>query len=733
MGDPIFDIFREEAREHLRALEKSFLDLESAPAIEVRRQLIDDLFRHAHSLKSDAKVVGLNELKQTAQTLEDILDDLRERPEAAGREAVTRGLTQFDKVRAAFESWQTGGLTEKDTTDVGVSVETADTQPSAPSSADTADTAGVSVETTEARKNLVDADDTSVSPPFSLGARVPSSEESFTVRVPSERLDRMLSLAGELRICQRSGDHIAARITQLRQQLTTVLTSSSSPVSSEPESIFSRRQFLESALDQLRRIASELRSKRIRDELLVKSLEADIRDARLLPLAMLTDSLRRAARDVSQSLGKAIHYQADVGKTLLDKAVIESLKDPLVHLIRNAADHGIESAEQRRAAGKSANGTIRITASQRGPAVRITVSDDGGGVNFARIREQIRQTTDLDEGTLENLSEQELTSYLFRPGFSTAQTGEISGRGVGLDVVQEVIQRLHGSVELQSSSLKGTTFVLTVPVSISMARILTVVSGSIPYGILSNAVIRTGRVKRDDLRQLEGSPVLLVDGQPIRWIFLAELLGEFLSQQSQSTELWSYLLVARGDEQIAVAVDELEDETEVLLKPLGFPLHSRPDIVGATLRSDGAVQLVLDLANPAWTDLPKQSKVSHLAPRPARRIMVVDDSPTTRAVLRNVFSAAGYFVSTATDGIDAIEQLRSRVVDLVVSDVEMPRLNGFDLTRQVKSKFGLPVILVTGREKEEHRREGLAAGADAYVVKSTFQDQGLLQIVQQFI
>ena len=732
MSDPIFDIFREEAREHLGALEKSFLDLDGIPAIEVRRQLIDNLFRHAHSLKSDAKVVGLTELKQAAQVLEDILDDLRESPERIGPETVTRGLAQFDIVRAAFESWQGGDMSGMETVDVGVSVETANAQPPTPQRTTlTCDSDEPSVD----RKKTIDADDR---PPPTLpsgaSSRVHVPEESFTVRVPSERLDRMLSLAGELRICQRSGDQIATQLAQLWQHVTALITNSRLPGSSERHnSTLDNRQSLEAASDQVRRITSDLRTKRIREDLLVQSLEADIRDARLLPLAMLTDSLRRVVRDLAQSLGKPMHYEADVGKILLDKAVIESLKDPLVHLIRNAADHGIEPAEERLASGKPVEGTIRIVASQHGPLVRITVSDDGGGVHFARIRERVRQTTDLEEASVESLSESELANYLFRPGFSTAPTGEISGRGVGLDVVQDALRRLHGSVELQSSSLGGTTFVLTVPVTVSMVRILTVVSSGVHYGIPSSSIIRTGRAKREELRELEGVLVLTVDGQPVRWFHLAELVGGLVSQQTRLNEAWSYLLVVRQEQRIAVAVDDLEDEAEVLLKPLSFPLQGRSDIVGATLLPDGSVQLVLDIANPSWTDVERNAASARVLPKQVGRILVVDDSPTTRAVLHNVFTAAGYFVSTATDGIDAIERLRSRAVDLVVSDVEMPRLNGFDLARQVKSKYGLPVILVTGREKEEHRREGLASGADAYIVKSTFQDQGLLEIVQQFI
>lgn len=714
--DEVFDIFREEAREHLGALEKSFLDLESAEGVDARRALIDELFRRAHSLKGDAKVVGLNDLKAEAQQLEDILDQLRDDPESVNRETIDGGLTQFDKVRAAFEQWQTGG--PPDSPDDVLPPPRVE-EPAAKSEQPPVATAAA-------------VDDQS-----QISNRKSQIDESFTVRVPSERLDRMLNLAGEVRISQRSGDVLAGRLSGLREQL--------EGLKSDPMlQIENQKSQIENLVDQVRRIEGDLRNWRGREELLVESLQNDIRQARLLPLVMLADTLRRAVRDLAKSLGKSIRYEADVGSILLDKAVIEALKDPLSHMIRNAADHGIETAAERTAAGKSEEGTIRVAALRAGQLVRITISDDGRGIDYARIRDAIHARGDLDAADVAAMSDRALGQYLFKAGFSTAPTGEVSGRGVGLDVVLDAVRRLQGSVELlpstpianRKSKIENqdwsTTFAITVPVSISTVRILTVASGGQYYGIPCAGVLRTGRAKLDELRELEGSYVLPVNGEPLRWIHLADLLGTQRSV-AERRQAWSYLLVTGGGaKKFAVAVDDLEEESEVLLKPLGFPLNGMSGLVGATIRADGSVQLVLDLASPHWTGGAATAMPVVREAKIAGRILVVDDSPTTRAVLRKVFAAAGYAVATASDGVDALERLCTQNVDLVVSDVEMPRLNGFDLVRQIKKKWGLPVILVTAREKEEHRREGLEAGADAYVVKSTFEDKGLLEIVEQF-
>lgn len=734
MFDEVFEIFREEAREHLGALEKAFLDLEATNDLETRKGLIDNAFRHAHSMKSDAKVVGLPDLKEAAQVLEDILDELRENPESIDRAAIDRSLSQFDTLRAIYDSSQEGPA------EADLSGQSSTTSPP--------------LDETPEAPEVSSMPDTVAPPQPTAVSSVP--EERFSVRVSSERLDRMLNLVGEVRISQRGAESIHLCLDTIGEQLSELLQVTKSRErqaretqvrhsfqehrgedTNEIESDFlkyltSVRQDLEHSLDQTRRLASDLGKKSGHEELLVEALESQVRQSRLLPLVMLTDSLRRVVRDLSQSLRKPIRYEAEVGSILLDKAVIEALKDPLQHMIRNAADHGIESAAQRKESGKPAEGLIRIQATHRGQVVRVTISDDGRGIDFSRIREELVRTGELNEFEVAQLSETDLSQYLFQAGFTTADAGEVSGRGVGLDVVLEAIQRLQGSVKLESSSPDGTCFVMTVPVTVSTVRILTVSTSGTRYGIPSSSVITTGRARRDELRYLEGSPVLSIEGQPVRWVHLAELVGSHVAPHVGNNEAWSYLLVSNDGHQMAVAVDDLEDESEVLLKPLGFPLNGVPGIVGATIHADGSVQLVLDLSERGLAKVRTGRPHRHAAPQPKGRILVVDDSPTTRAVLRNVLTAAGYVVRTASDGLDALEKLSSHAVDIVISDVEMPRLNGFDLTRQIKVRTSLPVILVTGREKEEHRLEGLNAGADAYVVKSTFEDKSLLEIIEQF-
>ena len=291
----------------------------------------------------------------------------------------------------------------------------------------------------------------------------------------------------------------------------------------------------------------------------------------------------------------------------------------------------------------------------------------------------------------------------------------------------------RGTIELDRSSPTGTTFVIAVPVTISTVRILTVTAGGQYYGIPSSSIVRTTRVRPDEFRELEGSLILTVDEEPVPWVMLADIVGSVSNVSGGKSRAMPYVLTSHQGKRLAVGVDDTEDELEVILKPLGFPLTGMPGILGGTIRPNGSVQIVLDPTSAAFHAQQTRRSASVEPQKAAARILVVDDSPTTRTILRNVLAAAGYSVRTASNGVDALERLRYQPVDLVVSDVQMPRMNGFELTRQIKSQFGLPIVLVTGMEKEEHRREGLAAGADAYVVKSTFEGEGLLEIVRQFV
>jgi len=702
MHDPIFNIFREETREHLQQLERGFLELDADANLTERAQIVAKLFRHAHNLKGDARALDLDGQQQAAGQLEETLEQLRDDPAAIDAGTIEKGLSELDLLQQEFERWESDFLTEVP-----------------PASEETETTAA---ELAEAR--FAEAEPSLEEPASSLSASA-WGEDVQTVRVSSERLDRMLNLVGEVRVLQRNSTEMQRQLRGLRGRLDDLTRQLEGEV----------RPLLESLFNQIRRVETTLHRHETREQVLMQSLEDDVSAARLLPLTILADSLRRPIRDLAKSLGKNVRYHVDVGDVLLDKAVIESLRAPLMHLIRNALDHGIEDPQTRLTCGKPAQGLIHFQAGRRGEKVVIQISDDGAGPDFNKIRQQLLSRGLLSEAEIQELSPEQLSHWLFHPGFSTTEVGDISGRGVGLDVVRDSLQRMQGRIELDSHGGIGTTFTLVLPVTLSTIRVLTVWCLGQCFGLPSSSILKTDRVKVSELRNIKGTPVIQYEGELIRWLTLADLLQLGRPRTHTENQYETYVVIRKESRTLAVRIDSIEEEREVLLKPLSFPLSGMPGVLGGTVRSDGSVQLVLDVslnqiqrASSSWSggfEVATSPKVP--------KILVVDDSPTTRAILRNVLAAAGYQVRTAVDGIDALEKLRVERPNLVVCDFEMPRLNGVDLTRQIKAKWNLPVILVTGREKEHHRREGLEAGADAYVIKSSFHGESLLDVVRQMI
>lgn len=715
MADEILEIFSEETQEHLQALEKGLLDLEKSKDIEQREELIHSLFRHAHTIKGDARAVGVPTLQESAQSLEDHLDKLRDNPETLETGALNEGLSLFDQVQNTFKAWL--GWEEESIDEPAVIPEIKSGPDSDP-------------EPEPAR-------------PRPAPEVTSANEDTFTVRVHSAHLDQLMNTAGELRTSQRSQSSVMGQLGDLSGFLSQILRgvkgldrshASGNGTTETTNHLRDIRQHIEGALDQVRQVQGQLRKGGNRQEILLDALENEIRDIRLLPLSTLIDSFHRPLRDLAHELGKSMSFRVDVGNVQLDKGVLETLKAPMLHLLRNAVDHGLESPEERAATGKQPEGRIEVRAKRSKTRVEISIHDDGRGIDFERIRQKLRSRGDLEESAIANLTPDALAKFLFQPGFSTRKTlTMISGRGVGLDVVRNSVQQLRGTITINPNEESGTTFLLTVPVTISTLRILTVFSGGHYYGIPGHFVQRLGRAKRSEITILGGSLVLKTDHGPIPWIPLGDVLGQPTTLSPHQQEAVPYLLIRQGESHVALAVEDCEDEIEILLKPLEFPLQDMHGVLGATTRPDGSVQLILDVQHMRLTGSRARSYTNVEMEKPKPRILLADDSPTTRTILRNVFVAAGYQVRTARDGVEALERLRASTADLVVSDVEMPRMDGFELTREIKRSFEIPVILVTGLEKEPHRRKGLEAGADAYIVKSSFEGEGLLDVVRQFV
>jgi two-component system chemotaxis sensor kinase CheA len=485
--------------------------------------------------------------------------------------------------------------------------------------------------------------------------------------------------------------------------------------------------------------------------LVIDKLEQEIKRVRMLPLSTITGPFGRMVRDLAREAGKEAVLEIVGGDTELDKRVLEQIKDPLIHLLRNAIDHGIEPPEQRVALAKPRSGAVTLAVEQTGQDVVICVSDDGHGLDVDAIRRAVaRQNNVLDpsqgEMDAQALSEAELAELIFKVGISTSSVvTDISGRGVGLDVVRRNVEALHGRVDVDWTPGEGTSFTLTLPLTLTSLRGLLVRVSNERLALPFNAIERIMYVGWQEVLSLEGRDTVRYNGRPITLVRLNDVL-KLPRVEAQYDERILVLVVTDAERRLAFAVDELISEQEIVNKGLGKQLTRVGGIAGATVMGSGEVILILNVADliklalqnahRSVLDTPSEAD-SAAGARVRQHILIVDDSITTRTLEKNILEAAGYTIHVATNGQEALNIIAaSGVPDLIVTDIVMPGMDGFDLTQQIKGDprtADVPVILVTSLDSPEDKARGIEIGADAYIVKSNFDQGNLLETIQQLI
>jgi two-component system, chemotaxis family, sensor kinase CheA len=469
------------------------------------------------------------------------------------------------------------------------------------------------------------------------------------------------------------------------------------------------------------------------------SLLDEVKDMQLLPFSSLFELLPRLVRELSREQGKEVKLLLQGGDIELDRRMLEEMKDPLIHLLRNAVDHGIETPEARTAADKPAPGTITLAVSQQdGGKVEVLLADDGAGIDANRVMAAARKLGVIEE---ERLGEQETLALVFRSGVSTSPiVTDVSGRGLGLAIVREKVDRLGGSISIETHMGSGVAFRIVLPLSLATLRGVLVRVGTRSFAIPSVGVERVARVALGDISTVENRQTIVLDGQVIALGDLGETLALQRPAGRDAATHAQLAVLGQNGVRVAFRVDEIFGEQEILVKALGPQLARVRNIAGASMLGSGQVVPVLNVA-----DLLKSAVMQVAAPQAAadrpeagtkRSILVAEDSITSRALLKNILESAGFAVTTAVDGMDAYTALKTASFDLVVSDVEMPRMDGFDLTARIradKKLSELPVVLVTALESRDHRERGIDAGANAYIVKSSFDQSNLLEVIGRLL
>ena len=479
---------------------------------------------------------------------------------------------------------------------------------------------------------------------------------------------------------------------------------------------------------------------------------------RMVPLAVLATRLHRTVRVVAGQQGKQIDFLIQGGETEFDKMALEELADPLMHILRNSVDHGIESTELRLKVGKPQRATIALHAFYQGTQAVLRVTDDGSGLDLNAIRETAIRNGLVTADAATNFTEEELSAFIFLPGFSTARTlSEVSGRGVGMDIVRDKVLKLKGTVSVESRSGQGTTITIRLPMTLAMTRALLVHSSNETFALPMQSVTQILRIERDKIEYVDGEPIIRIKETTMPLVYLSDRLQLRLPQDKTSQAL-PVLIVASGDERAAIAVEKISHGRDIVVKTLGSHLRRVQGLIGATLLGDGSVIPILDAAGlvghagtvtratPRSLELPTNltteikgftATTSAFTRREQPVIMVVDDSVSVRRVMLNLLKKVGWTVIDAKDGVDAIEKLHltGERPDLFLLDIEMPRMDGYELLSSLRSTDEhreTPIIMVTSRAGDKHRNKAMHLGATDYVVKP-YQDDQLLSLIRKLL
>jgi two-component system chemotaxis sensor kinase CheA len=570
--------------------------------------------------------------------------------------------------------------------------------------------------------------------------------QKHSLRVPVEKLDALAHLAPEmvvqnLKAFERHTElrRLERMTSRLRDRVREARIAPRSPDVDRGQQLGEYADALDVLTRRLREFLVNFSDDRARLNLITEELRQNVIELTMLPVSSVFDAFPRAVRDLSRTFGKPIELIVRGRDTELDKKIVEQITEPLIHLLRNAVDHGIEPPDERRRVGKPEAGQLVLAAEQQGNRILITMKDDGRGIDpmalrAAAVRRHIATAAELDRW-----SPDALFNLIFEPGFTTRLlTTDVSGRGVGMDVVRRVVDRLGGTVRVQTELGKGTTVTLNLPLSLALLRVVLLEAGEELFALPTAVVRRIIQTGAGGPAGLQEGPAVEIDGETMPLAPLAALLQV---AAASSAARQTVLVAEASDGRFGIVVEAVHEEQELVFKELRGPLRNQKTFNGAALLGNGDIVPILDVN--ALFDLASLAPAGQTAPLlqqrtlpRMRRVLVVDDSLVAGELQKNILVAAGYESEIAGDGAEAIESLRRREWDLVIADVDMPRMDGFELTERIRADErlrGIPVIIVTSRDMPDDRRRGFEVGADAFVLKREFDQNQLLETVRRLV
>jgi len=729
----LLETFRIEAAEHLKAMSSGLLELEKADTPEKCQVIVEAVFREVHSLKGAARAVNVSSIETTCQSMESVLAAIKR-----GKAVISPSL--LDALNGAVS-----GLGKfYSAADFGQNDEA---RP-------------LVLRLVRHLEGALKSEQPALAAPPETPAPAPeqgkiamSAERpaiTDTIRIATDKLDAILLQAEELVSAKLAATQLATDLRAVQGAMRMWKRKSGRLHSTYPAYLPAndaggladeQRSFLskfDNHLSQLTHTAA--RHQHVLSHM-VDHLLDETKKAAMQSFSSLLDLFPLLVRTLARDQGKQAELVIHGADIEVDRRILEEMKDPLIHAIRNCIDHGIEAPQVRAQTNKQAIGRISIAISQKGGSkVEILVADDGAGIDLDNVKAAVVKHGLLTPENAQALDEQAAAALIFESGLTTSPIiTDISGRGLGLAILREKAEKLGGQISVETRRNAGTTLRIVLPLALATFRGVLVQTGERSFICPSFHVERVLRIKREHIKTVENRETIELDQKAVALVRLDDVLklARKPSAAAQS-DLLFVVLLRYADTRIGFVVDRIVSEQEFMVKSLGSQLARVANIAGATMLADGHLAPVLNVADlmQSASKAGLAPAAARIAPRERRCVLVVEDSITTRMLLKSILEASGWIVRTAVDGIDALTTLKIEPCDLVVSDVDMPRMNGFDLTARIRADrklAELPVVLVTALESREDRERGIDVGANAYIVKSSFDQSKLIEVMSGLV
>jgi len=734
----LLETFKIEANEHVMAITSGLVELEKAKDIGEQKNIIEIIYREAHSLKGAARAVDLRNIENICMSLESVFQNWKSKKTEPQPESFNNLFIAVDLISLILSTKDTEN--EKISSDISkVLVQLKEIEECDNDS----DEKQVSPETEYAESSHQEPEQPVNAEPEKKGTLGKTTE---TVRISKVKLDSLLiqaeeMLSAKLKLIQHSSDLqvINSLIHELEKEFEKYISEEQSFLKSNKKS-HELIKLIENNLSGLINVSEQDQRTIGR---MIDALLTEMRQVLMLPFSSLLGVFPKLTRDIAIEQDKKIDLVITGAENEIDRRILEEMKDPLIHLIRNSIDHGIEKPEKREKNNKPPSGKINISVTQLpGNKIEILVADDGKGIDIKQVKEKAVKQGIISEEEKNELTEKEAKTLIFHSGISTSRIiTDISGRGLGLAIVREKVENLGGIARLDTEHGKGTSFIIELPMTLATFRGVFINISEQLFVIPTTNIERTLRINQNDLKMVENKQTISLNGKALPYVHLADIL-ELKHKDKHQSNILPVLILNAGNERIAFGVDQILQEQEVLVKNMGSVLKRVRNIGGATISGTGKVIPILnvsDLLKSAIRGVPSvkpAGKIGKLKKEKQKSVIIAEDSITSRMLLRDILETAGFQVKTAVDGAEALSFLREGEFDILVSDIDMPRMDGFELTTKVredKRLAELPVVLVTALKSREDRERGMEAGANAYIEKASFDPRNLLNVVKRFV